>query len=93
MKLDLEDGLYKARAGELEKLVFEDDGTKRIRVPQQGFDAVVDVQRQMRKALGGHKPDISLVAEAMLLTASVDPDIVEKVRKYAVSVFSAAGSR
>lgn len=83
-----EDGLYQVSAGRLKKLVIEDDGTKKIRVPQAGFDAVVAVQKQMRKVLCGHKPDISLVAEAMLVAAAQMPDIEDKVRQHAVSVFS-----
>lgn len=88
----LEDGLYQARAGNLEKLVFEDDGTKKIRVPVAGFEAVVNVQKQMRKALSGHKPDISLVAEAMLLAAAEDSQILEKVRLHAMRVYSGSNS-
>lgn len=88
----LEDGLYQARSGHLEKVIFEDDGTKKIRVPQEGFEAVVSVQKQMRKALNGHKPDVSLVAEAMLLAAAADPAIVEKVRLHAMRVFSGSNS-
>jgi len=84
----LEDGLYRAQSGHLEKLVFEDDGTKKIRVPQPGFEAVVKVQKQMRKVLNGHKPDLSLVAEAMLLAAAEMPGIEEKVRLHAMRVFS-----
>ena len=88
----LEDGLYQARSGHLEKVIFEDDGTKKIRVPQEGFEAVVSVQKQMRKALNGHKPDVSLVAEAILLAAAADPEIVEKVRLHAMRVFSGSNS-
>ena len=88
----LEDGLYQARSGHLEKVIFEDDGTNKIRVPQEGFEAVVSVQKQMRKALNGHKPDVSLVAEAMLLAAAADPAIVEKVRLHAMRVFSGSNS-
>lgn len=87
-KVNVEDGLYQARAGYLERLVFEDDGTKKIRVPLAGFNAVLQVQKQMRKVLSGHKPDISFVAEAMLLAAADDPAIVEKVRLHAQRVFS-----
>lgn len=88
----LEDGLYQARAGHLEKIVFEDDGTKKIRVPQAGFETAVSVQKQMRKILNGHKPDLSLVAEAMLLSAAEDPAILEKVRLHALRVFSGSNS-
>lgn len=86
--MNWEDGLYQVRGGKIEKLIFEDDGTKKIRVPQAGFEAAVMVQKQMRKILNGHKPDLSLVAEAMLLTAAEDPAILEKVRLHAMRVFS-----
>lgn len=88
----LEDGLYQARSGHLEKVIFEDDGTKKIRVPLAGFEAAVKVQRQMRKVLNGHKPDLSLVAEAMLLAAAEMPDVEEKVRLHAMRVFSGSNS-
>ena len=87
-KVKVEDGLYKAQAGILEKLDVEDDGLKKIRVAPDAFEAVRAVQKQMRKLLGGRKPDISLVAEAMLMHAAQLEGIEEKVRLYAVSVFS-----
>lgn len=86
--MNWEDGLYQVRGGKIEKLIFEDDGTKKIRVPQAGFESVVMIQKQMRKVLNGHKPDISLVAEAMLIAAAEIPDIEEKVRLHALRVFS-----
>ncbi|MFZ2979743.1 MAG: hypothetical protein WA085_01810 [Sphingobium sp.] len=42
----------------------------------------------MRKLLGGRKPDISLVAEAMLMHAATIEGIDEQVRLYAIKVFS-----
>lgn len=84
----IEDGLYQARDGHLTKLDLEDDGTKKIRIPQPAFEAVVNVQRRMRKALSGNKPDVGLVAAAMLVAAAEMPEIEEKVREYALSVFS-----
>lgn len=86
---NFEDGLYQARGGQLRKLELdEDDTTKKIRVPLEPFEAVVDVQKRMRKLLGGNKPDIGLVAAAMLLAAAEMPDIEEKVRQHALRVFS-----
>jgi hypothetical protein len=87
-KVDVEDGLYQARAGELHKLDVEDDGLKKIRVSQTAFESVRSVQKQMRKLLGGRKPDISLVAEAMLMHAAQIEGIEEQVRLYAIKVFS-----
>jgi hypothetical protein len=84
----LEDGLYQARGGLINKLDIEDDGLKKIRVTSEAFEAVRSVQKQMRKLLGGRKPDVNLVAEAMLLHAAKAEGIDEKVRQYAVKVFS-----
>lgn len=88
---EYEDGLYQARGGFLEKLELEDDGTKKIRVSKAGFDAAIGVQKRMRKVLNGHKPDLSIVAEAMLLAAAEMKDVEEKVRLHALRVF--AGSK
>ena len=88
MKLDVEDGLYQARSGHLEKLEIEDDGTKKIRVPDECFKAVQGVQKQMRKLLGGRKPDIALVAEAMLMFAANAEGIDQAVKEYCAKVFT-----
>ena len=87
-KVEVEDGLYKAESGILEKFEFEDDGLKKIRVAPEVFEAVRDVQKRMRKQLGGRKPDVGLVAEAMLMHAANADGIEEAVRKYAASVFA-----
>lgn len=83
-----EDGLYQARAGELHKLDVEDDGLKKIRVAPEVFEAVRGVQKQMRKLLGGRKPDVSLVAEAMLMRAAQIEGIEESVKQYCATVFA-----
>ena len=87
-KLDVEDGLYQAQAGTLRKLDVEDDGLKKIRVSPEAFEAVRAVQKQMRSRLGGRKPDLALVAEAMLLKAAELEGIEESVRLHALRVFS-----
>lgn len=87
-KVDVEDGLYLAQGGKLNKLDVEDDGLKKIRVSLEAFEATRDVQKRMRKLLAGRKPDVALVAEALLLHASKLDGIEEQVRLHAVSVFS-----
>ena len=84
----LEDGLYQAQAGNLRKLDIEDDGLKKIRVTPEVFEAVRQVQKQMRSRLGGRKPDVSLVAEAMLMFAARAEGIEDEVKRYAASVFA-----
>lgn len=92
MKEGLQDGLYRAKAGQLEKIEIDDFGMKKILVSQAGFEAAVSVQKRMRKVLKGNKPDIGLVAEAMLLAAAELPDLEEKVRLHALHVFSGSNS-
>ena len=46
------------------------------------------VQKRMRKVLGGRKPDVALVAEAMLMYAARAEGIEEAVKQYAASVFA-----
>ena len=82
----LEGGLYQAQAGNLRKLDIEDDGLKKLRVSPEAFEAVRAVQKQMRSRLGGRKPDIALVAEAMLLKAAELEGIEESVRLHALRV-------
>lgn len=88
-KVEVEDGLYQAKAGNLRKLDIEDDGLKKLRVSLEAFDAVRSVQKKMRKLLGGRKPDVALVAEALLLHAAQIEGIEELVRLHALRVFSA----
>ena len=84
----LEDGLYQAQSGNLRKLDIEDDGLKKIRVTPEVFEAVRAVQKQMRSRLGGRKPDVSLVAEAMLMFAARTEGIEDEVKRYAASVYA-----
>jgi hypothetical protein len=93
MKLNIEDGLYRAQAGDLVKLYVEDDGTKKIRVADDVFRAVQQVQRRLRRQLGGRKPDLGLVAEALLWHAAKQEGIEGVVREYAIGVFSGAASQ
>ena len=88
---DLEDGFYQARKGELRRIEPEDDDLRKIRVTPEVFEAVRDVQKRMRKLLNGHKPDVNLVAEALLLYASKAENIEDAVKRHAASVFADTG--
>lgn len=82
MKVDVEDGLYLARDGQLVKLDIEDDGTKKVRLAPAVFDEVRRVQRRMRRRMAGRKPDIGDVAGAMLVFAASAHDIDAVVALY-----------
>ena len=88
VQVAVDDGLYQAQSGVLEPFAFEDDGLKKLRVTPEVFEAVRHVQKQMRSILGGRKPDISLIVEALLLHAAKQEGIEEIVRAYAASVYS-----
>jgi hypothetical protein len=88
MKFEGEDGFYQARSGNIEKLVFENEGTKKLRVTDEVFQEVVKVQKQMRQILDGRKPDLQLVAEAMLLFAAEEERIIYVVREHCAKVFT-----
>lgn len=83
----LEDGLYIARSGNLERVKPEED-VKKIRVTTTTFEMVQEIQRRMRKHLGGYKPDLGLVAEALLRESAQSQNVEELVRTHAMRVFA-----
>ena len=68
-----EDGIYVCRHGKLEKLPrTQDDGLRRIRITDDAYQAAMDLGHQLRKELHGYKPDVSLVASALILEGCRD---------------------
>jgi hypothetical protein len=64
----LEDGdVYICRKGKLERLPKTDDGMRRIRITEDAYQAAMDLGQRLRKDLHGYKPDVSLVASALIL--------------------------
>lgn len=85
----LEDGLYTARQGRLQKIEIDpDDTTKKLRVAEVIFELVKEVQKSMRSGMGGRKPDLHLVAEALILIGADADDVEVKIRDYCVKVFA-----
>jgi hypothetical protein len=87
----LKDGaLYKAVNGVLVELILDEDdqALRKLRITPGVLRTVQDVQKRLRKALGGRKPDIGLVAEGMLVFAAQQPGVVDAVRDYAAQVYS-----
>lgn len=76
----LQDGLYRAEKGHLERIEVDNFGLRKLLVSHEAFRAVVNVQKSFRKALKGHKPDIGIVAGEMLLLAAADlPGLQERI--------------
>ncbi len=86
---ELEEGeLYVVKKGVLEHIRRDpDDSLKKIRITDDAFSSVVEVQKSMRGALNGYKPDITMVCSALLEQATQSDDALEVVKNYAVKVF------
>ena len=64
-----EGGFYVVRGGELVRLERSDDDLPTVPMSAAAKDALMQLRRQCRKALGGYRPDVALVASALVLHA------------------------
>lgn len=78
--------------GHLRQIPRHDDDLPRVRIMEDALDAVRKLSRGMRKEMGGYKPDITLVASALLLEAASRPEAPSIVRDFAIAKFQAAQS-
>jgi hypothetical protein len=71
---ELEEGeLYVLKNGNLEHIPRnDDDGMRRIRITEEAYQVAMEIGRTMRKELQGYKPDVSLVASALLLSTTTN---------------------
>ena len=83
----IEEGkLYKCQNGELVELEIDpDDNMRKIRVTEDAVYAVTELQKNLRKILGGYKPDLSIVSSTLLKHAAEQEDSQEVVRKYVIA--------
>jgi len=61
--------LYVVKDGELKHLPRSDDDLPKVPVSEAARDALLQVRRKCRKALGGFRPDLALVTSALVLYA------------------------
>lgn len=61
----IEGGLYVVRDGRLRRIVHA-DGLPRVEVSHQAKDALHDLQRKCRRLLRGFRPDIAILASALI---------------------------
>jgi hypothetical protein len=81
--------LYKVVSGELRQIVLDEDdqALRKFRVPEEAWQAVKEVQKRVRKLSNRRKPDIDLVAEALLVYAAQQEQIEEFVKEYVAKAF------
>lgn len=77
--------LYQYSGSEFVEL--QPSGDIKIPVSEAAADAVKQVRSAAQKTIG-MRPELSLVASAMLLAAAQLPNIAERVRAYGQSVYS-----
>lgn len=65
----MEGGFYVMKHGELVRLERSVDDLPTVPMSQAAKDALLQVRRQCRSALGGYRPDVALVASALVLHA------------------------
>ena len=87
---DLEEGgLYVVRKGKLVLVPRNDEeGMRRLRVTEEAYQKAMDIGHQMRRELGGYKPDVSLVVSALLLSDIDELRARQTVRQFVLRMFS-----
>ena len=88
---DLEEGeLYVVKNGELEHIQRDPDDTMRkVRLTEDAVKELIVVQRKMRKEMQGYKPDMALVASALVSHAAKLPEAPRLVRLYLTALMAA----
>ena len=76
--------------GHLKQIPRDEDDLPRLRIMEEALEALRTLSRGMRKEMGGYKPDITLVASALLLDAASRPEAPSIVRDFAIAKFQSA---
>ena len=86
----LEEGeLYVYRKGVLEHLHRdEEDTSHRIRVTDDAYQKIVELQRTLRVAMNGYRPNIEIISSALLRHYAQAPDALKVVRSYGEQLFA-----
>lgn len=84
-KQQYEPGLYQYDGTEFRKL--EPSGEVKVPVSEEAMEAVKAVRKAAQGVIG-MRPELSLVASAMILEAAKMPDIAEAVKAYGQRVYN-----
>src|SRR3569832_724327 len=89
----LEEGeLYVYRKGNLERFQRDEEDTLRmVRIAEEAFNAVLTLQKTLRRPMGGFKPGIELNCSAVLHHYMQASDVQEEVRQYVAKDFNSRG--
>ena len=91
-----EDGeVYVCRNGKLERLPKSDDGMRRIRITDDAYQAALEIGQRLRKDRHGYKPDLSLVASALVLESCRETDstrMKEVIGNFVIKLFKSTSA-
>lgn len=79
--------LYKWNGKEYEEIVFEDNLGQKIPITEEAFEKVKAVRKAVQASLG-MRPELSIVASAMVLKAAELPGVVDAVKDYGLRLYS-----
>jgi hypothetical protein len=78
--------LYRWNGSVYEEVHFEENGQK-LPVTDEAYELVKSVRKAVQASLG-MRPELSIVASAMLIHAGQGPEVVEAVKQYGRSLYS-----
>jgi hypothetical protein len=79
--------LYRFNGSTYEEIQFDESIGSKLLVTEEAFDAVKIVRKAVQASLR-MRPELSVVASAMLLEAARMPDMVDAIKRYGQSIYS-----
>jgi len=82
--------LYRCIDGNMVQIERDpDDNQHKVRLANDAYDGLLLIQKRLRKALNGYRPDITLVASALMkYAADNEEEAINAVKAYALQVFA-----
>jgi hypothetical protein len=84
--------LYVVQSGELRRIERPPDDLPRVPISKAARERLLDLRRRCRKALGGFRPDLALVASALIEQAASGSDAETIVAAYYAATLVRASS-
>jgi hypothetical protein len=79
--------LYRWNGTGFEELRFDEAAGQKLPVTDEAVEAVKAVRKAVQASLG-MRPELSIVASAMLIKAGEAPEVVEAVKRYGLRLYS-----
>jgi hypothetical protein len=84
--------LFRWNGKAYEEVVFEENNDRRVPMVEEAFQAAVEIRKQVQARVR-MRPDISIVASALVLAAAKMPDVVDEVARYGLEAYARAAQK